>query len=62
MIEEPLFEKMVNMVKFRNILVHQYGEIDNSIVFGILTKHLDDFLDFKGTILSILRTLEEKSF
>jgi uncharacterized protein YutE (UPF0331/DUF86 family) len=47
---------MEGMAKFRNIVVHQYDKIDNSIVVGILKRHLDDFLNFRNAILSILPT------
>ena len=39
------------MAKFRNIVVHQYDEIDQAIVVNILKKHLGDFYAFRDMIL-----------
>jgi len=39
---------------FRNVIVHHYDKIDESIVITILKKHLDDFSAFKNAILTIL--------
>jgi uncharacterized protein YutE (UPF0331/DUF86 family) len=47
--------KMLRSMKgFRNILVHEYGGIDNAIVFGMATKRLRDFEVFKSEILQAL--------
>ncbi len=40
------------MVQFRNIVVHRYEIVDNEILVGILTKHLDDFDKFISEIRS----------
>ena len=45
----------VNMVRFRNILLHQYEQLDQAIVYGIVTKRLGDFEAF----ISELRTYAE---
>jgi uncharacterized protein YutE (UPF0331/DUF86 family) len=39
-----------NMIKFRNILVHQYEEIDPEIVFNIAKNQLDSFRLFRDEI------------
>ena len=39
-----------DMVGFRNLLVHGYGEVDLSVVRDILEKHLDDLLDFVAIV------------
>lgn len=49
-----LFAKMDKMAKFRNIVVHHYGNIDAEIVVGILKRDLDDFLSFRDAIVSFL--------
>jgi uncharacterized protein YutE (UPF0331/DUF86 family) len=36
----------VNMVRFRNVIVHQYEEIDPSIVYTLATTKLSDFRKF----------------
>jgi uncharacterized protein YutE (UPF0331/DUF86 family) len=45
------FEKMAG---FRNIVVHDYERIDPEIVIGILRNNLDDFEDFKTSIIKYL--------
>jgi uncharacterized protein YutE (UPF0331/DUF86 family) len=32
-----------NMIKFRNLIVHRYEQIDPEILLAIVNKHLDDF-------------------
>lgn len=41
-----------NMVGFRNILVHGYGDVDLAVVRDVLDNHLDDLIRFA----SIVRT------
>lgn len=53
-IDKDLFAVMEKMAKFRNIVVHQYEEVDAEIVIIILKKHLDDFIRFKEAILTAL--------
>jgi len=38
--------KYLNMVKFRNFIVHRYEKIDLEIIYGILKKHLHLFRAF----------------
>jgi len=56
--EKILSQKMVSTLKemrgFRNILVHEYGFIDDELVFEILTTRLSDFQAFKQGILVAL--------
>ena len=52
---KDLFETMEKMAKFRNIVVHNYDEVNAAIVVNILRRHLDDFLTYKNAILSILK-------
>ncbi len=51
-------EEMVNtfksMVRFRNILIHAYDGIDDSITYGVYSKHLQDFRTFINTIREYL--------
>lgn len=44
--------RMVGMVRFRNILVHDYLEIDGSIVHRNLTEELEDFDQFSKEIIA----------
>lgn len=54
-IPEDLFDIMVKMAKFRNIIVHQYERVDSQIVIAILKKHIDDFIYFKNAIVKYLQ-------
>jgi uncharacterized protein YutE (UPF0331/DUF86 family) len=45
-IERDLARRMVGMARFRNILVHDYLEIDSHIVYHNLTDELGDFDQF----------------
>jgi uncharacterized protein YutE (UPF0331/DUF86 family) len=38
------------MIKFRNLIVHQYEEIDPEIVFNIAKNQLDSFRTFRDEI------------
>ena len=42
---------MVEMTGFRNVLVHEYAEIDADVVFRILREHLEDFHRFETEAL-----------
>jgi uncharacterized protein YutE (UPF0331/DUF86 family) len=42
------------MAKFRNLIVHDYAHIDNSIVFGILKRRLGDLDAFARAAVSYL--------
>ena len=40
----------VDIVRFRNLIVHQYKEIDPSILFDLAKNHLGDFKKFRDEI------------
>lgn len=46
LISIELFESMRSMVGFRNIMVHDYTELDMNIVISIVDKHLYDLRTF----------------
>jgi len=46
---------MEKMAKFRNIVVHQYENIDAAIIITILKKHLDNFMQYKDAIIRYLQ-------
>jgi uncharacterized protein YutE (UPF0331/DUF86 family) len=66
--ENDIFEKLVRasvissdlattlhrMKGFRNILVHEYGDIEDDLVFQFLTTRTGDFLLFRREILDAL--------
>ena len=58
-IDSELFTIMEKMAKFRNIVVHQYEEVDSEIVIIVLKKHLGDFDRFKDAILTYLKDFPE---
>lgn len=43
---------IVQMVKFRNRIVHLYQEVDDSEIYRILHKNLDDIKDFIQAVIS----------
>ena len=43
--------KLRQMAKFRNRLVHLYGEIDNAYVYHLIMNDLKDILDFKRAVI-----------
>jgi len=53
-LKKDLFEIMVKMARFRNIVVHQYDKVDESIVIGILRNYLNDFEAYRDAIIRIL--------
>ncbi|MBW2194351.1 MAG: DUF86 domain-containing protein [Deltaproteobacteria bacterium] len=49
-VDEDLAMKLRQMAKFRNRLVHLYGEIDDAYVYEFINKDLNDILGFKRAI------------
>lgn len=58
-IDSELFTIMEKMAKFRNVVVHQYEDVDSEIVVVILKKHLGDFERFKEAVLAYLKSFPE---
>lgn len=70
--EDDIFEKLVNagaissemaktlkrMKGFRNILVHEYGRVDDKIVFDIITNRMGDFEVFKREVFEALKKFQ----
>ena len=48
------FQALEKMAKFRNVIVHQYEEIDPEIVVSILNNNLWDFQEFRDAITAYL--------
>lgn len=44
-------EPFVNMVRFRNFIVHEYEHIDPTLVYTLAVKNIDDFRNFSTQIL-----------
>ena len=52
LINKEIEEKLIKMVKYRNLLGHIYLEISNEKIYEILQENLDDFNLFKKQIYS----------
>ncbi|MEO1785354.1 DUF86 domain-containing protein [Thermodesulfobium sp. 4217-1] len=55
MIDEDYANKLVQMARFRNRLVHIYWEVDNDELYRIMHSHLQDIRDFLKKFGEILR-------
>jgi uncharacterized protein YutE (UPF0331/DUF86 family) len=53
----PKFE---NMASFRNLIVHYYERIDDSVIYGVFKKNLSDFELFVERILEYLQRTTRK--
>jgi uncharacterized protein YutE (UPF0331/DUF86 family) len=54
----PLSSRLEELVGFRNLLVHQYGRVDDSRSYSFLNMELKDFYEF---IEIIDRYIENRS-
>jgi uncharacterized protein YutE (UPF0331/DUF86 family) len=54
-VSEPLLSALLDMARFRNLVVHNYAHIDDAKVYGILRKHLGDFDAFARAIVDYLQ-------
>ncbi len=48
-------EEMISMVGFRNILVHEYENINFDIVYNILHHHLKDINEYLLAIVNYFK-------
>ena len=62
---ELLSKAMVSLLKemraFRNILIHEYAQVDDELVFEKAQKRLEDFETFKNEIITALKSHSDKS-
>ncbi len=54
LIDENLATIWVQMTGFRNVLVHEYTEIDHKIVYDTLQNHLTDLEAIKAVFVNLL--------
>lgn len=54
-ISDEMAKTLRRMKGFRNILVHEYGRVDDRIVFDIIANRMSDFNMFKSEILKALQ-------
>ena len=52
-IPKKLGEELVKMAKFRNFLIHRYGEVETKYVVEIIKLHLVDVVDFMKEITKL---------
>ncbi|MFZ2404874.1 MAG: DUF86 domain-containing protein [Methylobacter sp.] len=50
-IDTALAESLKRMVGFRNIAVHDYQSLQLPITVQVITRHLDEFLDYSAAVL-----------
>ena len=53
-ISSELKNKWISMIGFRNTLVHDYIEIDRRIVYEVLQKNLEDFIETRKVFAEFL--------
>lgn len=58
LLEPSIGEEIRQMKRFRNIVVHQYGKIDDVIAYEILTTHLLSFDRFQEWVNQVLNDME----
>jgi len=54
-IDRSIVPSLQQMASFRNLIVHDYGKIDDEIVFGILKRRIVDFEAYAGMIVGYLK-------
>ncbi|MFO0753315.1 MAG: DUF86 domain-containing protein [Thermodesulfovibrionales bacterium] len=54
-IPADLADKLKGMVGFRNIMVHEYQEMDIRIMVDVIEHHLDDLIVFTNHIMEFAR-------
>lgn len=54
-ISKKQYKTMKNMAQFRNIIVHHYDKIDETIVVNILRRNLKEFFEYRDSILKIIK-------
>ncbi len=54
-IDSDISDKLMAMRRFRNIVVHRYGKIDDRIAFSLLENELGDFELFNERIRAFLK-------
>lgn len=52
LLNDGLGTKLRQMAKFRNRLVHLYGEIDNTYVYSFIQHDMQDILAFKKVVVA----------
>ena len=53
-LERPFSERLVEMAKFRNRLVHLYWDLDAEMTYRILQENIDDLKQFQDEVVKFL--------
>lgn len=53
LISEEMCKNMKGMVRFRNIAIHDYKQIDETILQDVIENHLEDLIAFVKQMLTI---------
>ena len=54
-IDSDISDKLMAMRRFRNVVVHRYGKIDDRIAFSLLANEMGDFQRFNDRIRAFLK-------
>ncbi len=54
-ISESMSNKLKKMKRFRNILIHRYGQINDKTAYENVKKNSKDFIEFKKEILEFVK-------
>ncbi|MBF0506745.1 MAG: DUF86 domain-containing protein [Nitrospirae bacterium] len=54
-ISVDLADKLKRMVGFRNVMIHEYQEMDMNIMIDIIENHLDDPVAFTNQVMQFVR-------
>ncbi|MCD6291736.1 MAG: DUF86 domain-containing protein [Anaerolineae bacterium] len=49
-ISGELLSSLLNMARFRNLIVHDYARIDDARDYALLKRHLEDFIAFADAV------------
>lgn len=57
LLESELGQFMNRITGFRNLLVHDYGRVDDAVVYGLLSKGLPKFRNYYEVVLKWVKNL-----
>ena len=60
MVPQELLPALLDMARFRNLIVHDYARIDDAKVYAILKKRLGDLDQYARTIVAYLERRERE--
>lgn len=55
LVSKKQYKTMKKIAQFRNIIVQHYDKIDEAIVVNILRQNLKDFLEYRDSVLKIIK-------